>query len=325
MIPFFKVKEVPPEERLSPILKKARERAGLSLQEAESKTKIRAKYLKALEEGQYNKLPADVYVRGFLQAYCRLLNLNYQKIVQLYNRERGIHSSLQKIKEPQMPKPIRSPKIIITPKTIIIGGLILAFLLISGYIWYQFSKFTSPPTLEIIYPQNNLQVDTNSIVVEGKTDPVAELFINEQAISINPDGTFKTLISLQQGVNLIKFSAKNKLGKETVIERQIMATFKLATKEPPKEKEESSEKIQLTLTIGPDSAWIHITSDGKLAYQGVMLPGTSQSFEATESIVLTTGNAGSTQVTFNGKNVGKLGKPGEVKREIRFDKNTKIE
>lgn len=330
MTAFFKLKEVPHEDRLPQILKKAREEVRLSLEEAEKKTKIQIKYLEALEQGQYDKLPADVYAKGFLRNYCQILGLNYQKILTIYKRERGIQKSVKKIEEPQMPKPIKAPRLIITPKTFVISGLALAFLIGATYIWYQFSSFAGAPTLSVDYPEDNLQIKTSSIIVSGKTDSVSDLFINEQLININPDGTFKTLISLQEGVNIIKFSAKNKLGKETIIERRVLAEFEIAKGEETKEKTEAkaktTEKLKLTLEIGPNSAWLHIEADGKVVYEGVMLAGTSQSFEALEKIVLTTGNAGSTSIIFNDQNFGKLGNSGEVKRGLTFDKNTtKIE
>ncbi|MDP8925742.1 MAG: helix-turn-helix domain-containing protein, partial [Actinomycetota bacterium] len=51
--------------KIGQILKQARKEQGLSLQEVEQATKIRARYLKELEEGNFSVLPA-VYVRGSL-------------------------------------------------------------------------------------------------------------------------------------------------------------------------------------------------------------------------------------------------------------------
>lgn len=66
-------------------LRDARVRQGLELTELESETKIRAKYLKALEEEQFELLPGDTYVKGFLRTYAERLGLDGQLYVDEYN------------------------------------------------------------------------------------------------------------------------------------------------------------------------------------------------------------------------------------------------
>ena len=66
-------------------LREARARQGLDLPQAELATKIRAKYLRALEEEQFDSLPAETYVRGFLRAYADFLGLDGQLYVDEYD------------------------------------------------------------------------------------------------------------------------------------------------------------------------------------------------------------------------------------------------
>jgi hypothetical protein len=66
-------------------LREARLRQALEFPEAEQRTKIRAKYLRALEEEQFDVLPAQTYVRGFLRAYAESLGLDGQLYVDEYN------------------------------------------------------------------------------------------------------------------------------------------------------------------------------------------------------------------------------------------------
>ncbi len=66
-------------------LHEARVRQGLGLPTVESATKIRAKYLKALEEEQFELLPAETYVKGFLRTYAEFLGLDGQLYVDEYN------------------------------------------------------------------------------------------------------------------------------------------------------------------------------------------------------------------------------------------------
>jgi cytoskeleton protein RodZ len=66
-------------------LREARLRQSLELTEAELATKIRGKYLRALEEEQFELLPAETYVKGFLRTYAEWLGLDGQLYVDEYN------------------------------------------------------------------------------------------------------------------------------------------------------------------------------------------------------------------------------------------------
>src|SRR5256885_10293441 len=66
-------------------LREARLRQQLDFPELEQQTKIRAKYLKALEDEQFEVLPAPTYVKGFLRNYADALGLEGQLYVDEYN------------------------------------------------------------------------------------------------------------------------------------------------------------------------------------------------------------------------------------------------
>jgi cytoskeletal protein RodZ len=66
-------------------LREARLRQHLDLRDAEAGTKVRTKYLKALEDEQFDLLPAQTYVRGFLRAYAEYLGLDGQLYVDEFN------------------------------------------------------------------------------------------------------------------------------------------------------------------------------------------------------------------------------------------------
>src|SRR5437016_11295457 len=67
----------------------ARERKGVDLYRAERDTKIRARYLGALERGAYKELPGAVYTKGFLRNYALYLGLDPDDILAQWHRERG--------------------------------------------------------------------------------------------------------------------------------------------------------------------------------------------------------------------------------------------
>jgi cytoskeletal protein RodZ len=66
-------------------LREARLRQGLDFPELEQGTKIRGKYLRALEDEQFDVLPAQTYVKGFLRSYAEYLGLDGQLYVDEYN------------------------------------------------------------------------------------------------------------------------------------------------------------------------------------------------------------------------------------------------
>lgn len=68
-------------------LRRAREAKGMELKEIEEITKIRTKYLKALEEGDYCVLPGGAYTVGFLRSYARVLDLDAESLVNTFRLE----------------------------------------------------------------------------------------------------------------------------------------------------------------------------------------------------------------------------------------------
>jgi cytoskeletal protein RodZ len=70
-------------------LREARQRRRIDLVAAEQDTKIRSKYLAALETEDFDVLPGPVFVRGFLRTYSRYLGLDPQLFIDEYNARFG--------------------------------------------------------------------------------------------------------------------------------------------------------------------------------------------------------------------------------------------
>lgn len=68
-----------------PQLKKAREAADLTLEQAAEHLKITVNYIRALEEDDHEKLPDRPYVQGYLRAYSRLLSIDTESVLEDYN------------------------------------------------------------------------------------------------------------------------------------------------------------------------------------------------------------------------------------------------
>jgi cytoskeletal protein RodZ len=70
-------------------LRDARARRKLSLQEAEEATKIRARYLQAIENEDWDELPGDTYARAFIRTYGALLELDGDRLAEEQRQLRG--------------------------------------------------------------------------------------------------------------------------------------------------------------------------------------------------------------------------------------------
>lgn len=324
MTPKFIRTTVPEKETLGERLAKKRAALGYDIKETERATRIRAKHIEHLEAGNYDKLPPDVYVQGFLKNYATFLKLDQAKVLRIYRKERGLKDNVKKIvaqaKTEPPKKKYKGPKIIITPKRLIIGSAIFSALLIFSYIGWQVSILAAPPKLELKAPGDNIKVTEDSLIVEGKTDAGSDVFINDIPIGVDPDGNFKEKISLQAGVNLLKVTAKNKLNKETKATRTVLAELKTLAEAPKQE----SQGLEMKLDIGPGPASLYIEVDGKAISEknAVMLPGSSQVIHGKEKIVITASDGGSVRVTLNGKDLGLLGKNGEKIKEKEYNKSS---
>lgn len=84
-------------------LREARLRRRLDILQCEAETKIRAKYLRAMEEEQFDLMPSPTYVRGFLRTYADFLDLDGQLVLDEYESRFGIYES-----SPEHPEPWRT-------------------------------------------------------------------------------------------------------------------------------------------------------------------------------------------------------------------------
>jgi cytoskeleton protein RodZ len=80
-------------------LREARMRAKIDINEVETRTKIRAKYLRAIENEEWGLLPGDVYVKSFLRTYADYLGLDSRQLIDDYKRryERPTDHELRQI------------------------------------------------------------------------------------------------------------------------------------------------------------------------------------------------------------------------------------
>ena len=86
-------------------LREARQRRRIDLVIAEQDTKIRSKYLAALESEEFDVLPGPVFVRGFLRTYSRYLGLDAQLFIDEYNARFGRFEEIEEHASPALGRP----------------------------------------------------------------------------------------------------------------------------------------------------------------------------------------------------------------------------
>src|SRR5512147_2147545 len=76
-------------ESIGEFFKQVRETKGLTVDEVASKTRIRSDFVKALEEGNFAKLPDQVFARGFVRSYARSLGLDEEDAIHRFTQSAG--------------------------------------------------------------------------------------------------------------------------------------------------------------------------------------------------------------------------------------------
>src|SRR5262245_46700023 len=82
----------------------AYEGQGIGLAQAAVETRILQRYLVALEDGDFQHLPGDVYARGFVRNYAVYLSLPAEELIELYRRERGMSEPIRVVPATSAPR-----------------------------------------------------------------------------------------------------------------------------------------------------------------------------------------------------------------------------
>jgi len=132
-------------------LREARMRARIDISEIEARTKIRAKYLRALENEEWDLLPGPTYVKSFLRTYAEALDLDAKLLVDEYKlrHERLSEVELQPInaaapgRERRRQKPILPPWFFVA---VVVAGLVFMLYLLGSGGDEPDSSAAPPPT-----------------------------------------------------------------------------------------------------------------------------------------------------------------------------------
>jgi cytoskeletal protein RodZ len=254
----------------------ARERKGVDLYRAERDTKIRARYLAALERGDYRELPGAVYTKGFLRNYALYLGLDPEDILNQWRRERGDMGPPQPVIA--VPRPIASPGrgLTFSPGVIVAALLTIVVLLFGAYLAVQIMRFAKPPTLTVTDPKVatlSVPEDQSSYILRGTTIARGTVTVEgaggSRQATADSTGAWNVQVDLRRGKNQFKIDATDPdTGKHSEQTAQVVITVPFADIEVP------------TLTVEQPSDGTTF-ENGAIPVQGKTTNATSVSVSAT--------------------------------------------
>jgi cytoskeletal protein RodZ len=200
--------------KLGEVLRSAREAKGVDLRRVERETKIRERYLSALERGDYRDLPGSVYTKGFLRNYGTYLGLDPEYLIDLYRLE----TAAPAVERPRIappPRPItgrRSRAFVLTPGVIVAAVLTIFVGGLAAWIGYELVNFARTPELRITDPAGNVTGYTElTITVRGTTAPNAKVAVSNlpenPTVEADAEGNFEMTVGLLPGSNVMELQA----------------------------------------------------------------------------------------------------------------------
>ena len=202
------------------LLKEVRAAKGYTLEQVEEATKIRLRFLEAMEADDFRKLPSLAYAKGFVKNYAEFLGLDSRTTLAFFRRQ-----TLEVSKSAILPKgvvePLNRSPLQLTPGkflALLVAGLVSIFLL---YLGWQYKQIQQPPRLSLDAPADQLVTADKRIEVIGRTDPDATAIVNGVSVLVRSDGRFYEQMSLNPGVNKIIVSATSRFGKTVTVSREV--------------------------------------------------------------------------------------------------------
>lgn len=275
-------------------LKKEREIRGVSLDDIAAATRIQRKFLQALEEGNYEVLPAPVFVTGFLRAYADHLGLDAD----------GIVAEFDALKQSAMPpvsakENARGGNELFKQEELdknlpYIAGGVGAFLLVLLLAIFVFrSAPATPPKVEVKPVEEDLlaqQAPTPEplpemppAAVEPEPEPVAEV---KPGIKTKPDE------KPQAEAKPVAAKPADKPQVEAKPETKPTAAENVRAAERTSSGEASAtQKYNLSMSATTEDVWVYVLVDGVTVRDMYIRAGQTVFIRGSENFNLTTGNA----------------------------------
>ena len=294
---------------LGALLRKEREKKGLSYTQISQQTRMRPHFVEAIENEDWDLLPAPTLVRGFIKSYARVLALDEERLLDLYSEESGNDDFSQKFVLPSVAQKKKWPFVLV--------GLLLILAAASVYYaWVLLPGGKGAATIDNVKTQP-LPDHEQPLVPEGQPiKNVATVIIESALQASDSQGNLRASAenpeAQKQPENL-----ENELPNSVVSRDLAEEKPQLEASSVPAE----TESLKLLLKgFVTERTWLRISIDGMKPKEYVFGPSDRPEWKAEKRFELLIGNAGGIALEFNGKKMDNLGKQGQVIR-IRLPEN----
>lgn len=199
------------------ILKTAREKKGLTVQDVEKKIRVRSKFLSAIEKNDWSQFTSNVYISGIIKNYASFLGIDSNRALAFFRRE------YEKREEDANFKEKLSRKLLISERrrSTVIGLSIVAVIFFS-YFGYQMYRYLMPPSLKISEPIEAVFRRVDKVTIVGKTEKEAVITIFGTRVFQDDSGNFHYDFPLKQGRNKLVIKIQGANGKNTIVEKEYV-------------------------------------------------------------------------------------------------------
>jgi cytoskeleton protein RodZ len=266
-------------------LRREREMRGVSLEEIASVTKIGTRLLRALEEENFDQLPGGIFNKSYVRAYCKCVGLDEEKGVADYLEASGetapdVRVIARQNASARADRPISSGGSF--PVVPVLVLLVAAAGATGGWHILQERRHDQEQKLS---PSNS---------VTNATSPVQR---NSTGGSAPPETSQLPKNVSPQSRNAAQELAATSSAKGTTASFATPTPSSITATRPM-----TAGEFEVTVRA-KDRAWVSLQSDGKIMVRGIIKAPDAKTVRASNEVVLWTGNAGATEVSFNGKDV----------------------
>ncbi len=284
--------EISQEITLGSLLKTSREDRHIDLDAVVKETKVRRHYLEALENEEWEKLPSQVFVRGFVRSYAEFLGLDKEMVLDHY--ERAVP------RERYQPHVLQSISTQSTMWRRIITISLLAIALIGVIIYLRGNKIS-------IIGKAFQYLETQSVTEEheAKSEREDGKIPDEEATVEVLTGEAKI-----EGDQIETISPGSE---EEFVQDSTVALKEAAAAEEADDEKQPPPRFVLTASVIART-WISIAVDNESAKEYLFQPGETFRWTAEQGFDILVGNAGGIEFSLNGSPIGDLGPEGKVVR-----------
>jgi cytoskeletal protein RodZ len=281
--------EIEPQKEpgIGAILKAEREKNGLSHEQVAQITKLRRHYVEALENEEWDNLPAPVFVKGFIRSYAQALGLDESKIFELYKKIGPAGEA--------PPTPLVFPKKSKKRPVVIVISLVVAVAAIIS-LWIGYSVRTPSS-------QNRKAPSETRKQATKKEQPAALRSAEKES------ATDKNKTAAEK-------EPSTYLKEETTVEKSPTAQTAPLPAQSTSEPSPATDWLVLKAVVNIET-WMRIYIDDQVPKTYIFQPGSMPQWKARKGFYIKVGNAAGVDFNFNGKDFKNLGNLGQV-RWLRF-------